>query len=226
VIAVARRAGDRAFAGAAFREASRFYQAALAAGGDGSRLSVLERAELHYRAGLASFREQDVGPCLENYERAVAGFREAGDLRGLALALMGRTRAYFTLASVGYGTLIDPQPLQQVAERAEAEYPVLCGLVRAELSQVFWTACESEKAREMGTLALDTARRERDDELAAESHRALALVSSQTMDVGDVLANLEAGLACARRASNDWLESQLLQRLPLPLLLPGAPDAA
>ena len=226
VIAVARRAGERAFAGAAFREAARFYQAALAAGGDRSRLSTLDRAELHYRAGLASFREQDVGPCLENYERAVAGFREADDFRGLARALMGRTRAYFTLASVGYGTLIDPQPLEQVAKRAEAEDPVLCGLVRAELAQVFWTACESEKAREMATRALETARQEGDDDLAAESHRALALVASQTMDVSDALANLEAGLACARRASNDWLESQLLQRLPLPLMWLGRLDDA
>ncbi len=226
VIEVARRAGDRAFAGAAFREAARFYQAALAAGVDDSRLSTVERAQLHYRAGLASFREQDVGPCLENYERAIAGFREAGDLHGLARALMGRTRASFTLASVGYGTLIDPQPLEEVAERAAAEDPVLCGLIRAELSQVFWTACEPEKAREMATRALATARQERDDELAAESHRALALVSSQTMDVSDVLANLEAGLACARRSSNDWLESQLLQRLPLPLMWLGRLDAA
>jgi class 3 adenylate cyclase/tetratricopeptide (TPR) repeat protein len=226
LIDVARRAGDRAFASASFREAARFYQAALAAAGDGARLPAVERARLHYQAGLASFRDQDVGPCLDHYEQAIAGFRASGDIRGLARAVMGRTRASFTLASVGYGTLIDPEPLLQVADRLADEDPVLCGFVRAELAQVFWTAQQPAKACEMAAHALEAGQRAGAGELEAEAHRAFALAYSQTMRPVDALASLDAGLVAARRAGSTWLESQLVQRRPLPLFWLGRVDEA
>src|SRR5262249_4703270 len=127
-VELARRAGDVAFARAAWTDAARFYEAALAAP---CPLSTAARAELHRLAGLSHYRDQDAGPCLDQYERAIAAFREVDDARGLARALMGRTRAEFTLASVSYGTLLDTAPLVEVAERLATEDPVLAGFVWA-----------------------------------------------------------------------------------------------
>lgn len=224
LVEIARRAGHVAFARASWTEAARLFAAALDA--TASPLTTAERAELHCLAGLSHYRDQDGGPCLDQYERAIAAFREVGDLRGLARALMGRTRAQFTLASVPYGTLLDTAPLLDVAERLEGMDPVMAGFVRAELAQVYWTARQPADATAMGELALEIGRREGNDVLAAEAHRALALSAGQRMDPLGGVEHLEAGLAAARRAADTWLESQLHQRLPLALHVCGRLDEA
>jgi class 3 adenylate cyclase len=220
VVDVARRAADRAFASAAWSDAARYYEAAVSAAGL-ARLPARELAYLHYRAGFAHYREQDAGPCLDHYERAIAAYRECGDDRGLARALMGRTRAQFTLASVGYGELIDPTALEDVAGRLGTTDPVLCGMIWSELAQVFWTARQPDRAVVMAERALEVAERHEADALAAEAHRALALVRSQRLEVPEALHHLETGLAHARRADDPWLESQLMQRIPLALVWLG-----
>ncbi|HXJ33710.1 MAG TPA: AAA family ATPase [Candidatus Eisenbacteria bacterium] len=219
VVAYARRAGHLAFSRASWTDAARCYAAALDAGGE--TIPVRERAELHRLAGLAHARDQDAGPCLDHYEKAIAAFTEADDPRGLARSLMGKTRACFTLASVGYGTLIDPGPLTAVAERLADDDPSLCGFVWAELSQVYWTARRAGQAREMAERGLEIGRRLGDDPLAAESHRSAALAASQALDPRGALEHLEQGLVCARRGGDSWIESNLLQRRPLALLWSG-----
>jgi class 3 adenylate cyclase/tetratricopeptide (TPR) repeat protein len=226
VLDVARRAGDHAFSTGAWREAARHYHAALAADDAARRLSPGERAGLHYQTGVAYFRDQDAGPCLDQFEKAVAGFTRAGDAHGLARALMGQTRAHFTLASVSYGTLIDPEPLHRVARELVDADPALAGFVCAELAQVYWTARDPAQAEIMGREALAVGERLGDDVLRAEAHRALALVESQRMEVPAALASLEQGLACARRGGDAWLQSHMLQRLPLPLVWLGRLDDA
>src|SRR5262249_43243584 len=66
VVTYARRAGDQACSIFAWREATQYYEAALAMAEATDHLAP-ERAELHYHAGMAYHRDQDVGPCLEHY---------------------------------------------------------------------------------------------------------------------------------------------------------------
>src|SRR5262249_10308170 len=74
VVTYARRAGDQACSIFAWREAAQYYEAALSTAEATDRLSAPERAELHYRAGLAYNRDQDVGPCLEHYAQAIESY--------------------------------------------------------------------------------------------------------------------------------------------------------
>ncbi len=226
VFTYARRAAERAFAGASWRDAARYYQAALAADDVTHCLVSQERAALHYQAGVAHFRDQDAGPCLAQFERAIAEFEQCGDARGLGRALIGKTRAHLTLAAVAFGTLVDTAPLRAAAERVADEDPALCGAIWAEMAQVFWTARQSAQGEEMARRALAVGERLGDDALAAEALRALWLVQSQTMEVPAALESLEHGLVLARRSGDVWIESHLQQRVPLTLVWLGRFDEA
>ena len=116
LVKYARRAGDQALRVFAWGNAAQHYEAALAAGDSTGRLSLHDRAELHYWAGLSHYRDQDVGPCLDHYEKAIESYRLCGNVQGLARVLMEKTRTQFTLASVPYCTLIELQQLQEVLD--------------------------------------------------------------------------------------------------------------
>jgi class 3 adenylate cyclase len=222
-VRVARRAGDAAFRAGAWFEAARYYETAVAIG---AGLSDADRALLHYRAGFAHYRDQDAGPCLDQFQRAIDAYRALDDVPGLARAVMGHTRARFTLASVGYGALIDPAPLQEVRARLGDDEPVLAGFVASELAQVYWTARRPQEAEAMARAALVIGERTENGALAAEAHRALALVDAQSLRPRGARDHLVAGLEWARRTGERWLESQLLQRQPLALHWLGRFDAA
>jgi class 3 adenylate cyclase/tetratricopeptide (TPR) repeat protein len=222
-VRVARAAGDAAGRAGAWFDAARYYETALQIG---TGLSPGDRALLHYRAGFAHYRDQDAGPCLDQFERAVDAYRALDDPAGLARAVMGHTRARFTLASVGYGALIDPAPLQEVRARLGDDEPELAGFVSSELAQVYWTARRPEEAAAMAREALAIAERTRNGPLAAEAHRALALVEAQTLNPRATRDHLAAGLDWARRSGERWLEGQLLQRQPLALHWLGRFDLA
>lgn len=222
-VLVARSAGDAAARSSAWFDAARYYETALAIGAE---LSDADRALLHYRTGFAHFRDHDPGPCLDHFQRAIDAYRALDDVAGLARAVMGHTRARFTLASVGYGALIDPAPLREVHARLGDDEPVLAGFVASELAQVYWTARRPQEATTMARSALAIGERTQTGALAAEAHRALALVAAQSLDPRGTRDHLAAGLEWARRGGERWLESQLLQRQPLALHWLGRFDAA
>src|SRR5262249_16816121 len=97
VVEYAHQAGDQAFSVCAWGEAARYYEAALSAATATDRFSAHDRAELHYLAGLAHFRDMDVGPCLDQYEKAIEAYRLTGDMRGLAQVLKDKVGVHFTL---------------------------------------------------------------------------------------------------------------------------------
>ena len=226
VLAYARQAGDQAFAGASWRDAARFYRAALAVDESAHVLTPRDRAKLHSLTGQACYRDQDAEPCLEEFDHALTAFAQCGDMRGHARALVGKTRAQLTLASVAYGTLIDPEPLRAAAERIAEADPSLCALLWSELAQVFWTARRTDEAEAAARRALETGQRLENDYICAEGLRGLWLVQSQVMQVREALASLEQGLMHARRYGDPWLESHLIQREPLTLTWVGRLDDA
>ena len=221
------RAAAHAFATAAWRDAARFYRSALAADDETvGTLSRRERGRLHARAGQAHFRDQDADPCLDAFERAVADFAACGDARGEARALVGKTRAQLTLASVAYGTLIDPAPLRAAAERVVEQDPALAALIQSELAQVYWTARRPAEAEAAARQALAAGQRHGNDFVCAEALRALWLVQSQVLRVRDALDSLEQARVYAARHGEAWVESHLAQRAPLTLTWLGRLDEA
>jgi class 3 adenylate cyclase/tetratricopeptide (TPR) repeat protein len=225
VVSECMRAGALAGARHAWTEAARFYEAALAAAERQPRLlSVSQRADLHYRAGFAHYRDQDAGACLAQFDAAIAAARAARDQVVLARALLGKIRARFTLVSVSYGELIPTDDLESVLDRIAKREPVLAAFGWSEMAQVLWTARRTDEARRFAQRALKAATRRQSAMVAAEAHRALSLICSQELAPQAALEHLESGLAWARRGHEHWIESQILQRMILPLLWRGQTD--
>jgi class 3 adenylate cyclase/DNA-binding CsgD family transcriptional regulator len=226
VVSYARRAGDRAFTFFAWREAARYYEAVLSAAGSTGPLSAHDRADLHYWAGLAYYRDQDVGPCLDHYDKAIEAYRLTGDLRGLGLVLLEKTRAHFTLASVPLGALADVQPLEDVLEALGESELGLRGHISAIMASAYRNARQAAKAMEKAQQALAIGRRLTDDSLCAYASFALAMAQINGLRVKEALQNWQDAVVYARRANDLILESWPLHRIPLALTLLGRLDEA
>lgn len=226
LVEYAHRAGDEALGRFAWGQAARFYEAALAVAEVDARLPVRERAELHHRAGLAHFRNLDVGPGLDHYEKASEAYRLAGDTPGLARMLMERVRAKVTLASVPYGTMVDVQPLEDALAALGDSEPALHGQIQAMLAQVYWTAGQPEKAEESAQRGLEIGRRIKDQRLCTEASHALALAQIQSLQVREALKSWRNCVAFARDAGDPWLYGWPLPRLSLTLTALGQLDDA
>jgi class 3 adenylate cyclase len=225
VVSECTRAGELAGTRHAWTQAARFYEAALAAAErQPGLLSVSQRADLHYRAGFAHYRDQDAGSCLAQFDAAIAAARAARDQVALARALLGKIRARFTLVSVSYGVLIPTDDLEAVLDRIAKREPVLAAFGWSEMAQVLWTARHTQAARRFAQRALKAATRRQSAMVAAEAHRALSLICSQELAPQAALEHLESGLGWARRGHESWIESQILQRMILPLLWRGQTD--
>lgn len=153
VIAYARRAGNQAFARFAWSDDARYYEAALAAAEATGQLSTQDRADFHYWAGLAHYRDQDAGPILDHYAKAIEGYWLVGDLRGPAWTLMDKTRIHYTLASVPYGTLVDVAPLEEVLDALGDSEPGLRGRISSILFGAYWVARQADQAEELAQQA-------------------------------------------------------------------------
>ncbi|HEV8717208.1 MAG TPA: AAA family ATPase, partial [Candidatus Binatia bacterium] len=226
VVEYARLAGDYAFRIFAWGDAARYYEAALSAGETTGRFSPQSQGELHYLAGYAHYRDMDVGPCLDHYEKAVEAYRLSGDVRGLALALKEKVGAHFTLASVPYGTLIDVQPLEEVLTALGESEPGLRGRLLAKIAQAYWHARQADKAEEIARLTFGIGQRINDDPLCAEASLALALAQTQRLQVKDALESWQDSLNSARRADDLWRQGWALQRIPLTLTALGRLEEA
>jgi class 3 adenylate cyclase/DNA-binding CsgD family transcriptional regulator len=226
LVKYARRAGDQAFRVFAWGNAAQHYEAALAAGEFTGCLSLHDRAELYYWAGLAHYRDQDVGPCLDHYEKAIESYRQCGNVKGLARVLMEKTRTQFTLASVPYGTLIDLQQLEEVLNALGDSDPGLCCSISTIMSEVYWTARQADKAKTMAQRALDIGCQLQDDQLSAAAGLALGMAQSQGLELQKTLRSYQDSLAYARRANDLLLQSWALQRMPLTHTMLGQLDEA
>jgi serine/threonine protein kinase/class 3 adenylate cyclase/tetratricopeptide (TPR) repeat protein len=221
VVEYARRAGDQAFTVFAWANAAYYYEAVLSAAGPTGRLSAHDRAELHYLAGLAHYRDQDVGPSLDHYEKAIAAYRLIGDVRGLAPALVEKTRINFTLASVPYGALIDVRPLEEVLEALGEREPGLRGGILANMSHVYYVARQRDKAEEMARRSLVIGQRTQDDRLCTMARIALGMAQSQGLHVREAIESWKNALASARRADDLWLQGWPPPRISQMLIMLG-----
>jgi class 3 adenylate cyclase/tetratricopeptide (TPR) repeat protein len=226
VLAWGRRAGDAALAMFAPAEALRFYEAALAALGS-DQAKVAERAELHHLAGVAHYRNMDVGPCLDHYDEAIAAYRIAADLPGVTRALLRKLRAHLTQACVPYGTLAEEvEPLERALDLLGEAEPALRDAATATLAEAYFTARRPARARELAQSALARADERRDPALRAHAHFALGLARFQTMELREALASFEDSLFHARSAGDLWLQGWPANRIPMALVWLGRLDDA
>jgi class 3 adenylate cyclase len=226
VAAWSRRAGDYAASVHAWAEAAQFYEAALAATEATGRLEAQRRAELHYLAGHARYRDLDTGPCLDHYMKATLGYRDAGDIRGLAQTLAEQTRARLVLATVPMGRLIDLEPLQESLEALGEREPGLRARIRAIMSSAYWTARQPGRAKEMAELALETGRALHDDALCAYASFVLAQAHFQRLEPAEALEIFQMALTYGRRSEDPWLQGWPLHRVPFLLVSLGRLDEA
>jgi tetratricopeptide (TPR) repeat protein len=222
----ARKAGDRAFMASAWGEAAHYYEGALRAAEPTAELSEHERAELHYWAGLARYRDMDVGPCLEHYEHALAIFRQLDNLQSLARVLIEKVRAQTTLASVPYGTLADVKALEEVLEALGEAAPELRGEIAARMAQTYWHGGQVDMAEAMASQALDIGRHLGNDRLCAQAGNSLALAQYHLVDLPQALQSWHNALRCARRADDLWQQGLSLTRMPMALTWQGRLDEA
>ncbi len=221
VVQYTRQAGDQAFMMFAWSEAAGYYEASLAVVEGTSAMSLSERAELHYWAGLAYAQNQDIGPCLDHYEKAIDYYRQLDDLRGLARALMEKMRAHYTLESASYGTLMDMRPLEELLEQLDETDDQLRGSIASIMSHVYWTARQTQKATHMAQNALEIGDRLEDDRLRAQASFALGLTQLQTLDLRQTIESWQRALTFAQQANDLRLQGLPLQRLPLVYILLG-----
>jgi DNA-binding winged helix-turn-helix (wHTH) protein/tetratricopeptide (TPR) repeat protein len=221
VVTYARRAGDQACRIFAWREAAQYYEAALSMAEVTDCLSMPERAELHYRAGLAYHRDQDVGPCLEHYARAIESYRLLDDTSSLARVLIDRTETQYTLASVPLGALADLQPLEEGLEVLQEHEPQLCGRILAVLAQAYRNARQGARAQALAQRAFAIGQEQGDDDLCARAGAALGLGYMQSLYVREALATWQQAAAAARRINDLRLQGCPIARIPLSLVLLG-----
>ncbi len=226
VFRYARQAGDQAFALFAWSEAARYYEAAVSAAESLDTLSIHERAALHYWAGLAYYRDMDVGPCLDHYEKAIEAYRQTGDVQGLAQVLMEKIRAYFTQATVPCGTLPDVQPLEEILTALGKREPALRGNILATLAEAYRNAIQPDKAKEAAQCALEIGKSLQDNRLIARASFALGLAQAQTFHVREALTSWENSLISAQQSGDLWLQGWPLQRMPLVLTMLGRLEEA
>jgi tetratricopeptide (TPR) repeat protein len=222
VVAYARQAGDQACRAFAWGEAGRYYEAALAT----DRLSPHEQAALHYRAGLAYHRDQDVGPCLHHYSQALDGYRMAGDVQGLAQVLMLQTELQYSLTSVPLGTLADVSPLEDVLEALGDSAPGLRGGILNIMALAYRHARQASTAQSMATHALEIGRHLQADDLCARASNTLAQTQIHNLQVRESVQSYQDAVASARRLGDLWLQGLPLQRIPLSFIMLGQLDAA
>ena len=201
----------------AWGDAARYFEAALAAAdacGDCSRARPRGAPPPRGLRVLARSRRR---PCLEQYELAIAAYRQTDDARGLARAVAEQTRAHVMLASAPYGALVDVDPLREaLAALGDAE-PAL-------RAQVPGHAGAGPLDRAPAGARPNAQRVKRspvgagDDRLRPKRTTPWRSPSCTRMRQEDALESWEHSREHARRAGDRWLEGVALQRIPMALV--------
>ena len=221
IVNYAYKAGDQAFMTAAWSEAAQYYEAALSASASIAQFSIRDRAELHYRAGLARYRDMDAGPALAHYEEAIAAYRLARNLEGIARSLMEQTRTRYTLAAGPLGALVDIEPLATALEALGERETELHGNILTVMSDAYSTAQQQGKAKALARRALEMGQRLKDGRLEAQASQVLGIAQSRSLNVREGVQAFQHAVALARRADDRLLEGAALARLPVSLMRLG-----
>jgi len=215
VLEYCRSAGEQAMGVYAWGEAARHLEAAVTAARSIPSLSVPDLAHLHHRAGFAYYRDLDIGPSLDHYREAIDRFRSIGDKRALVTTLIQYAKCRITQASVAFGSLADVELLEELLQDLGEEDVDLRAQTLAQLSQVYWTARQSDKAESTAREALELAESMDNDQTIIEACSSLGLACVQKVRLRDALESYRRGLEVARGTGDPWLMGWPLARIPL-----------
>ncbi len=218
----ARQAGDQAFAIYAWEDAVKYYEAAIQSAESIEGFADRERANLYYQAGFTHYWHQDAGPSQDRLEQASAIYRQLGDVRGLAHALIVQTQLGFMYASLPFGVLSPyVEPLHQVIESLGDSEPSLRGNIMAVLAQAYRHARQTERAIGVARRALDLGLEADDDYLCARANDSLGLAYMGRLHAESAISSWQATLTFLQCRDDVYLRGQALINLPLPLNLQG-----
>jgi class 3 adenylate cyclase len=225
VVSQCRAAGDRAWHLAAWGEAARFFDTAAEALARAPRQTGdVEMAELLCQAGIAHSRNMDPGPSRARVNRALAGFRAAGDPRGVGRALLELVRT-----GVGWGSfdrLVDVEQLEELVPDLEELDPQLCARVLVQLAEAGWVRGRLGSAEDCALRALGLAGRVGDRETQARAEIARAQLRWIRLELRGAVDHLRAALRWTGPDSDPWLSGFPLPRLALTLFWVGQLDEA
>ncbi|ETW93010.1 MAG: hypothetical protein ETSY1_41135 [Candidatus Entotheonella factor] len=214
----AREAGHQAYSRFAWREAARFFEAAIRA----SDFSSV-RAPLHQQAGLAHYYHQDAGPSLEQFEQAMTYYRTVGDTPGTAVSLIWLVRIRITHASVPIGVLAPyAEELEAALEQLDTSQNQLRGHIMTVLSQAYRHARQPQRAMEFADAALTLGQLINDDRLCAQAGESLGLSYMSALQVEHAIAAWQNALRAAQSADDLMLQILALSSLPLAFNLQGS----
>jgi DNA-binding CsgD family transcriptional regulator/tetratricopeptide (TPR) repeat protein len=202
VVEYARAAGNHAFGLFAWGEAARYYEAALAAAKASERFSVHDVALLHHQAGLAYLHDEDVGPSLDHFDRAIAGFEETGDNRGLVRAFAEKVRIRYSLSSTAIGSLADVEPLRVALETLGEGDSQLRARALQTMSTAYFHARQSAESEKLAHEAIALARSSKDELLEADAVVALGLAQMQSLRLTEALDMFRRGHELAVKGSD------------------------
>ncbi len=224
LVSYAKQAGDHAMTVYAWRDAARYYEAALAATDDAETLSPTDRADLHDQAGLARYRAQDAGPSLSHFTHAMQAFRDQGNIAGWASAAMEKARTQNTFAAVSLGDLIDLQPLEEALEALGESEPGLRGHIAAVMAESYRTARQTDKAINMAQHALEISDQIEDSSLRVYASMVLGIIETTRMRLAEAVQHWHNAITHARQADDPLLLGGALTRMSTTLTLLGRFD--
>ena len=214
----ARAAGEQASAMLAWADAARCFEAAADAG-ERMGVSSAELGQLHFRAGVAHYRNMDAGPSRAHLERAIVHDRDAGDDRGAALAQLELARA--ELLAGKFGTAVDVSALEEALASLADRDPGLAARVLAQLGEARWVRGDVHASADLARQALELGRTVTNHAACTRALASLAVTAWLRLDLAEALESLEEALTHARQDDDPWYEGLVLPRLALTLLWLG-----
>lgn len=212
-------AGERAMSTCAWSEAARYFAAAAEAAFRVAPSDPLQRANLHFAAGLAARNDGSIELSLTQLDCAVDAFKRAGNVIDAGRVLELRTRA--GSGQMAYGTVVDAQPLLDAVAQVETVDPALAGLLKEALCELYWIAGQLNEAERYGEEALQLGRELRHDLLLHHAALGVGLIRLQQLRFAEALACFEESRDAADRSGCLWLKTNALQRIPAVLMLQG-----
>lgn len=216
----AARAGEQAFALAAWGEAARYFSAALENHAYFESLTPAERARLAFRTGSARYRNLDVLGSRESFAQAISLFREQHDYPGWADSLVAWTRAHISHDLFGGPRVLESPEVHEFFAAVGDDHPTARARMETQIAEVLFTAQRPE-ARDYAERALAVGRETGDVMLTMHASDTLGITSWLTLNPGEAFQYHEQARELAKEIGDPWYEAWPLQRMPLALAAMG-----
>jgi class 3 adenylate cyclase len=217
-------AGDNAFAGFAWADAAKYYEAAFQASVrlDGSANELRQR--LAVRASTAWLHSGDPRAAQRNADAAIVALGDDPAPESLAVAWIERLRA--DLFEPLPGVPLDTGPLESLAAELELAAPGVAARAYSNLAPVYWANRRVEDARQACFRAIALGGGCGEHATCAEAWVQLAVTQWMRLEIDEALESLEAASRHAVESGDRQKLGLSTTRLPLTLAWLGRFDQA